>query len=373
MRTNTLTDHNITLDDDAPLLEVEDVVVNYEMRGQTLTAVDGVSFTVHEDDTFGLVGESGCGKSTLAEAILQLLPSNGSVASGSIKFRGVDLPSLSKREMDALRWEHISTISQGAMNALNPVHRISDQIIEGMQAHRDISGDDARERVAELFELVGLDPNRMDQYPYEFSGGMKQRAFIAMALALDPDIIIADEPTTALDVIVQDQILKRIKELQSELDVSMILISHDISVIAETCDRLGVMYSGKLVESGDLQRIFSDPYNPYTLGLKNAFPTLHGERQDLISIPGSPPDVADLPDGCRFASRCPFATEDCLTEHPPLEAVGEDHYSACYRHDDIVSIREEATQRETWIQTRKEPEETGDSGQITVTQGDDDD
>jgi len=338
-------------DNDAPLLAVEDAVVTYSTSSDELTAVDGISFSVDENETFGLVGESGCGKSTVAQAVLNLLPNNGRIASGSVRFKGVELTELSKRELDALRWEHLSLISQGAMNALNPVHQISYQIVEAIQAHRDVPTGEARERVIELFETVGLDPNRMDDYPHQFSGGMKQRAYIAMSLALDPDLIVADEPTTALDVIVQDQILKRLKELRDELGISVIIISHDISVIAETCNRLGVMYSGKLMEYGDLNDIFANPYNPYTLGLQNAFPTLRGDQSDLISIPGDPPDIAALPDGCRFMDRCPFATAECASAHPPLETVSADHASACYHHDSVEQMREEAKRRDTWIQT----------------------
>jgi oligopeptide/dipeptide ABC transporter ATP-binding protein len=339
-------------DDDAPLLDVTDVEVVYETSAGDLTAVDHISFSVDENEIFGLVGESGCGKSTVAQAILGLLPSNGRVNAGSIKYRGVEMTTLEKRELDALRWEHLSLISQGAMNALNPVHRISSQIVEAIQAHRDVSTDEARERAAELFETVGLDPERMDDYPHQFSGGMKQRAYIAMSLALDPDLIIADEPTTALDVIVQDQILKRLKELRDDLNISVIIISHDISVIAETCNRLGVMYSGNLIEYGNLRDIFANPFNPYTLGMQNAFPTLRGDQSDLISIPGSPPDIADLPGGCRFMKRCPFATEECENAHPPLEEVADDHYSACYHHDRIETMRAEAQQRSTWQTAR---------------------
>ena len=341
-------------DDDAPLLEVENAVVTYSTSAGELTAVDGVSMTVGRDEIFGLVGESGCGKSTVAQAVLDLLPSNGQVTSGSIRFRGVELTELEKRELDALRWENLALISQGAMNALNPVHRISTQIVEAIRAHRDVSKAEARERVVELFETVGLDPDRMDDYPHQFSGGMKQRAYIAMSLALDPDLIIADEPTTALDVIVQDQILKRLKELRDELGISVIIISHDISVIAETCNRLGVMYSGKLMEYGDLRDIFANPYNPYTLGLQNAFPTLRGDQSDLISIPGSPPDIADLPDGCRFMARCPFATAECGDAHPPLFSVGDDHASACYHHERVEEMRRKATERRTWNRVRSE-------------------
>ncbi len=338
----------IQLQDDAPLLEVDNVSVEYSTSEGPLRAVDDVSFTVSEDETFGLVGESGCGKSTMARSILGLLPDNGEVAEGEIRFKGVDISALSKEELNRIRWSHVSMISQGAMNALNPVHKISSQIIESIQAHREVSNAEARERVAELFELVGLDPDRMDEYPHQFSGGMKQRAYIAMALSLDPELIIADEPTTALDVIVQDQILKRIQELQDELGISMILISHDISVIAETCKRLGVMYAGKMMEYGDLKSIFGNPHNPYMLGLQNAFPTLSGERQDLISIPGSPPDLVDPADQCRFVDRCPFAEQQCYDGHPSLDRIEDDHYSACYRHDDVEWMRERATEPGVW-------------------------
>jgi oligopeptide/dipeptide ABC transporter ATP-binding protein len=339
----------IEFDDDAPLLEVDGVSIEYETREEgALRAADELSFTIQTDEVFGLIGESGCGKSTVAKSILGLLPKNGDVVSGEIRFRGVDVTKLSKRELNQVRWQHISMISQGAMNALNPVHRVSAQIIEAVQNHDDVSSGAARERAAELFELVGLDPERMDDYPHQLSGGMRQRAYIAMALVHEPSLIIADEPTTALDVIVQDQILKRMKELQDEFNLSILLITHDISVVAETCDRMGVMYAGKLMEYGNLSSIFTGPYNPYTLGLNNAFPSLTGKRQDLISIPGSPPDLANLASGCRFIERCPFATEECMSAHPPLERVGDDQYSACYRHDEIERLREEAGRRETW-------------------------
>ncbi len=345
-------------DPNAPLLDVDDVVIEYETRADgRLVAVDGVSFTVGRDETFGLVGESGCGKSTVAKAVLGLLPKNGHVTGGEIRYRGVDVASIDREQLNEIRWEHVSLISQGAMNALNPVHRISTQIVEAIQAHRDASKDDARERVGELFELVGLDPERMDDYPHQFSGGMKQRAYIAMALALEPDLIVADEPTTALDVIVQDQILKRINELKDQLDVSMLLISHDISVIAETCDRMGVMYSGHMMEHGDIKSLFRNPYNPYTLGLQNAFPTLFGEQKALVSIPGNPPDIAKRPSGCQFAGRCPFATDRCLEAHPEVEQVGEDHFSACYRHDIIEDMRRRAPEQETWTERQTGPAE----------------
>lgn len=351
----------LPLNENEPPLVVDDLVVEYETReDDRLRALDGISFTVEENETLGLVGESGCGKSTAAKAVLGLLPRNGEVVSGEVRYRGVDLTELNKSERNEIRWANISMISQGAMNSLNPVHKISTQIIEAIQAHEDVSKAEARDRIRDLFELVGLNPDRMDEYPHQYSGGMKQRAYIAMALALDPDLVIADEPTTALDVIVQDQILKRISSLQDELGLSMILITHDISVVAETCDILNVMYAGKTMEYGDLKSIFQETYNPYTLGLKNAFPSLRGEKQELISIPGSPPDLTDLEAGCRFRERCPFATAECETAHPPLEEVETDHYSACYRHDDIEMLRTKAGEREVWEQIDNSPSaETG--------------
>lgn len=340
----------LEFDPDAPLLEIDDLSIQYETRSKgAIRAVDGLSFEIGTNEIFGLVGESGCGKSTIAKSILGLLPRNGSVVDGEIRFKGVDLTELSTMELNQIRWSNISMISQGAMNALNPVMRISNQILEAIRSgQQNVSTEDARETVRELFELVGLDPERIDEYPHQFSGGMKQRAFIAMALAQDPDLLIADEPTTALDVIVQDQILKRLLELQDDFDLSIILITHDISVVAETCESLGVMYSGKLMEYGNLKSIFSEPYNPYTLGLQNAFPSLSGEKTELIEIPGSPPDLSELHTGCRFVERCPFAEGICFEKHPPLEEVKPGHFSACYRHDIIEHMRERATAKETW-------------------------
>lgn len=341
-------------DDDAPVLEVEDLVIEYRTSDGPLRAADGLTFTIEEGEAMGLVGESGCGKSTVAKSILRLLPRNGAITSGSIRFRGVDLSALSESEINDVRWKHISMVSQSAMESLNPVHRISSQIVEALRAHDSMSKSEARDRTAELFEIVGLDPARMDEYPHQFSGGMKQRAYIAMALAHNPSLIIADEPTTALDVVVQRQILAKLKDLQEEFDIAVLLITHDISVVAETCSKMGVMYGGKMMEYGDLESIFDAPYNPYTLGLQNAFPTLKGEKQDLIEIPGSPPDLVDPQSGCRFQNRCPFQTDECLTEHPPLEAVDGEHYSACYRHEAVDMLREQSRKRETWEGLRGE-------------------
>ena len=333
------------------MLQVNDLDVNYESSEGIVQAVDGVTIELNEGENLGIVGESGCGKSTLAKAILGVLPSNGYINSGSIEFRGTDLASLSTREQREYKWEEISMIPQSAMNALDPVYTIREQIIEAVDIHRpDEPNPDSI--VDEMFNLVGLDPNRADQYPHQFSGGMRQRAMIAMSLALDPALILADEPTTALDVIMQDQILNRISSIQDDIDSSMLIITHDVAVVAETCDRVAVMYAGEIVEEGTVDQIFGKAYHPYTLGLQNAFPNVNKPDQDLISIPGYPPNLADPPTGCRFADRCPMATEECEQESPSLnqvDAVNADHRSACHHSDRIdTDLRPKAQQAETW-------------------------
>lgn len=331
------------------LLEIKHLKIQYRTKSGIAQAIDDVTFSVENGATLGLVGESGCGKTTIAKAIMRLLPHNGSIAGGKILFKGQNLIDLSMDEVRKYRWEEIAMISQSAMNALNPVARIGNQIIEAIQAHRQIGRADARERMTEVFELVGLSPERAVDYPHQFSGGMKQRAVIAMALLLDPDLIIADEPTTALDVLVQDQIILKIKELLTKLGNAMILITHDIAVVAETCERMVVMYAGKIMEHADTDDIFYNPYNPYTLGLQNAFPSVKGERKKLISIPGYPPLLIDPPPGCRFAMRCPFALPLCREKEPPLEEVTRGHFNACHRVADLEEIRERSKEMETWL------------------------
>ena len=265
-------------------------------------------------------------------------------------FNGRDLAKLNPVEIRKYRWEEIAMISQSAMNALNPVARVGNQLIEAMQAHRKVTRDEARTRLAEVFELVGINQERARDYPHQFSGGMKQRAVIAMALLLEPDLILADEPTTALDVLVQDQIIVKIRELLARLNNAMILITHDIAVVAETCERMVVMYAGKVMEHADTESIFYDPYNPYTLGLQNAFPSVQGARKELISIPGFPPSLINPPPGCRFAPRCPFALDICTKEEPELAEVGPNHFSACHRAQDIEAIRSQAKEEATWLE-----------------------
>ena len=360
------------------LLDVEGLSVRYRVdEEREVHAVDDVSFAIERGETFGLVGESGSGKSTLGKAIIRLLDRNGYVEDGDVRFKGERLDDLPDHEIRDVRWAEISTISQSAMNGLNPVYRVGDQIAEAILRHQpETSYEDAFARSRDLLEKVGIDGARAEDYAHEFSGGMKQRAVIAMAIACDPDLIIADEPTTALDVIVQDEVLNELEELQRELGLSILMISHDISVIAETCDRVGVLYGGKLMEVGRTDEVFENPANPYTMGLKNSFPHIEQAQERLVSIPGVPPTLLDPTSGCRFRQRCPFAEEDCYTEHPPLfdvdraagaagagggasigsdgtvgggEAVGSGtHHSACYRLDSLADMQAKAVEEETW-------------------------
>ena len=331
------------------LLEIKNLKIHYRTKSGVVEAVDDISFAVESGGTLGLVGESGCGKTTIAKAIMRLLPRNGIIAGGKIVFKDRDLVKLSMDEVRKYRWEEIAMISQSAMNALNPVARVGNQLIEAMQAHRQVGRDKAARRMAEVFDLVGLSIERARDYPHQFSGGMKQRAVIAMALLLEPDLIIADEPTTALDVLVQDQIIVKIKELLSQLSNAMILITHDIAVVAETCERMVVMYAGKIMEHADTDAIFHNPYNPYTLGLQNAFPSVKGELKKLISIPGFPPLLVNPPPGCRFATRCPFSLPVCREQEPLLEEIAPGHFNACHRAADVELIRSESKKEKTWL------------------------
>jgi peptide/nickel transport system ATP-binding protein len=314
-----------------PILSVQDLTMHYATRRGDVWAVDDVSFDLARGQSLGLVGESGCGKTSIAVSLLRLLPDNARILNGSIRLDGTDILTLDEKEMLEVRWGSISMVFQAAMNALNPVYRVGDQIVEALQTHFGAMGEsEARERVAELFELVGLDWRCMDGYPHEFSGGMRQRAVIAMALSCEPDVIIADEPTTALDVIVQDRILKQMRAIQSELDMGMIYISHDIAVIAEVSDRIGVMYAGRMAELADAVDVFERPMHPYTFALMSAFPSIRGEKRDLMVLPGEPPDLLAPPPGCRFHPRCPRTTGICTEEPPAFVDVGDGHLVACW-------------------------------------------
>jgi peptide/nickel transport system ATP-binding protein len=315
---------------DAPLLEVRDLQTHFRLPQGWVRAVDGVSFGLADGEALGLAGESACGKTTTALSLVQLLPANGRIRSGSVELYGIDLVGKSERAMQRYRWREISIVFQGAMNALNPVVRVRDQIAEPIRYRLDQSESAARTRAVELLDLVGIPKKRADAYPHELSGGMRQRAMIAMALACDPAIVIGDEPTTALDVMVQAQILDLLERLRRDLGLSLILITHDLSVLAETCDRVLVMYAGRVAEEGPVRRLFTAPRHPYTRKLVNSFPNLHADRRTLDVIQGQPPDLLDPPPGCRFAPRCEFVMPVCREVVPPEVRFSDGVRVACH-------------------------------------------
>ena len=329
------------------LLALDDLRVRFQTRAGYLRALNGVSFALGEGESLGLVGESGCGKTTIARTILRILPRNGGVESGRILFRGEDLVDLPIERMREVRWQGIALVTQSAMNALDPIYRVGAQIVEAIRAHERCTSAAAWERAEKLFETVGLKPEWTRRYPHEFSGGMRQRAIIAMALALNPPLIIADEPTTALDVIMQDQVFKEIDAIRKSRGTALILITHDISLVAENCERVAVMYAGEIVEMAPAVEIFTTPLHPYTIGLQNAFADLEGDHRTLISIPGATPDLLAPPSGCRFAPRCPFAREQCRTP-PPLEEKAPGHWAACHFTNEADLFRVAAREATTW-------------------------
>jgi peptide/nickel transport system ATP-binding protein len=315
-----------------PVLEVEGLTTHYRILRGCVRAVENISFKVEQGEALGIAGESGSGKSTVALSLLKILPAGGVIRGGKILFEGQDLVPLSDAQMRKIRWKGISIVFQGAMNAFNPVYKVGEQIEEAIKLHDEgVTGSDVKERVAKLLETVGIEASRANNYPHEFSGGMRQRALIAMALASNPTMLIGDEPGTALDVIVQAQTLKLLRDLKDRLGLSMILISHDLSIIAETCEKVAIMYAGKIVEYGDVVSIFKNPMHPYTQGLIKAFPSIKGERVRLSSIPGQPPDLLHPPPACRFNPRCPYVMDVCKKVEPLLEAHSESkHLVACH-------------------------------------------
>ena len=312
------------------LLEVKDVKTYFYTTTGVVKAVDGVSFTLNKGEVLGIAGESGCGKSTLAYSIIRLVPPPGKIVSGEIYFEGRNVLKLSDESFrKEIRWKKISMVFQGAMNALNPVYTVGDQIAEVLILHKGLTKKEAYNKVYELLSLVGIDPKRAHSYPHELSGGMKQRVMIAMALALNPPLVIADEPTTALDVVVQAQIMNLLKKLQKELRMSIILITHDLSLIAEIADKVAILYAGKLVEYGTAKQIYYNPQHPYTKGLLASIPRLKGEITKLEWIPGVPPDLRFPPPGCRFEPRCKYRMPKCK-EEPPIIEIEPGHYVACW-------------------------------------------
>jgi len=315
-------------------LEVRDLSINYMTDDDVaLNAVEGLTFSLEQGRSLGLVGESGCGKTTVMLSLMRLLPEAGRIVSGEILFGGRDLLSISERDMQSVRWKDISMVFQGAMNALNPVRTVESQIIEAIQhPGMDFSARQARNRAGELLELVGIPAKRGRQYPHQFSGGMKQRAMIAMALACNPQVLIADEPTTALDVMIQAQIIELLEKMQRLLGLSLVIVTHDLGVVAEMCDDVLVMYGGTVAEYASSDTIFNNPEHPYTQRLLKAFPDIAEPGSELASIPGNPPRLDSLPPGCRYEPRCHVGNGEpiCLKQLPPLIDIELEHQVACH-------------------------------------------
>ena len=314
------------------LLQCKNLVAGYRIKSGFVHAVDDVSFDLDKGGFLGIAGESGCGKSTLAYAIMRLLKDNATIEGGSLLFKGIDLVGLSEEQMKKIRWVDISMAFQSAMNALNPVLSVGEQLTDVIHAHEEVTQSDARERAKEVLKLVDISTDRFNSYPHQLSGGMKQRVMIAMALILDPELIIMDEPTTALDVVVQRTIIEKIQELRKALGFSVIFITHDLSLLVEISDTLAIMYAGKIVEYGSSESLFNRPLHPYTRGLMNSFPSLTGKIKRMGGIEGKPPDLLKPPEGCRFHPRCPQAMTICRESCPVLERIDDRHSVACFLH-----------------------------------------
>ncbi len=314
----------------APLLSVRDLKVQYMTANAAVRAVDGVSFDIAPGEVLGLAGESGSGKSTIAQALLRILNPPAVIASGDITFRGKDILSMSDKDLEQFRWQELSMVFQSAMNALNPVMTVGDQIIDTIVSHKTMNESRARKRAEELFRIVGIDPERLKSYPHELSGGMRQRAVIAIALALQPPMMIMDEPTTALDVVVQKEIMQQIQDLKEEMGFSILFITHDLSLLVEVSDRIAIMYAGQIVELAPAREIYENPLHQYTRGLLNSFPALTGAKERIQGIPGSPPDMAAPPSGCRFHPRCSQVKDFHKRLVPHLYEAQPGHWVACH-------------------------------------------
>ena len=327
---------------DAPVETPTSASALLELRGLTVDygrarAVDGIDLTVHQGEILGLAGESGCGKTTVANAVMQILRPPGRISGGSIVFRGEDLVGKSDEDMRRFRWRNVSMVFQSAMNALNPVMRVGDQFVDAMRAHERVDKKRALAQAEELLELVGIDRDRIRSYPHQLSGGMRQRVIIAIALALNPELIVLDEPTTALDVVVQREIMQQVEALKRDFGFAVLFITHDVSLLLEFADRIAIMYAGEVVESAPAEKLATDAQHPYTQGLLQSFPPLTGPLERLTGIPGSPPDLRNPPSGCRFHPRCPHCTRDNsalylrqTTERPVLREIAPGHSVACH-------------------------------------------
>jgi len=306
-----------------PLLEVTDLSVDYATEARDVRAVDRVSFSLGAGEFLGIVGESGCGKSTLLFSLARLLSPPGEVVAGSVTFRGQDMVQLGSEDLRHVRWRDFSVVMQSAMNALNPMKSIGAQFKDTLQAHGDSSAEEIRQRSEEVLELVGIDAAHLKSYPHQLSGGMRQRAMIAMSLLFSPSLVMMDEPTSALDVVAQRSLMTKIRDLQRRLGFAVIFVTHDMSVVSRYSDRMMVMYAGQVAEASSTEAIFNRPLHPYTRGLMDAFPSVRGPRRELAGIPGSPPDLGRPPTGCRFHPRCPEVMPQCPTREPELYPVGE--------------------------------------------------
>ena len=312
------------------LLSIQNLRVEYASGGKTIQAVNGVSLDIPKGASLGLVGETGAGKTTIAKAIMRILPDHATkLVDGEITFDGVSILEASDSQLQKIRGGDISMVFQDPMTALNPIMTVGDQIAEGIALHQHLDKAHARQEAIHMLETVGISADRAGEYPHQFSGGMKQRVVIAIALACSPKLLIADEPTTALDVTIQAQVLDLIKSLKKAQNTSLILITHDLGIVADICDQVAVIYAGEIVEWGSLEEIYDHPTHPYTIGLFGAIPDLNSKVRRLSPIEGLPPDPTDLPQGCYFAPRCPYATDSCRAKHPTLQHLGGSHYCLC--------------------------------------------
>jgi len=314
------------------LLKITDLYVEYRTGGMTAKAVNGLNLTINKGEALGLVGESGAGKTTTALSILNLLPAQvGYITHGEIFFNGQSLLKMNEKQLTDIRGSKISMVFANPLTSLNPVFTVGHQIGMVLKKHKKLSSKEAKEEAAGLLKLVGIPDYRLNDYPHQFSGGMRQRVGIAAALACSPVLLMADEPTTALDVTIQAQILELMRKLQKEISTSLLMITHNLGIIAEICQKVAIMYGGEIVEYGTVREVFENPMHSYTVGLLNAIPKLEGPRERLASIPGNVSNAQSLPDGCRFHPRCKMAKEECKKKRPPMIKVNENHYVSCYR------------------------------------------